>query len=316
MRRADDPGSRRSLTNQRQGRHGRANPPTAAPTARRRSRAPARERRASRGTHRRIRSRAPAQNWRRWRAVRRVRANAAVRSCTCCRGSWVVSEPADDCSTTCCWLDPFEVAAGHRPACAATRFDAGRARRDADEHAEAEALSRDRRLRRATAPLRLATRPARLAAALLARVDREGLRRDAGRPQPGGVVARQALVEGGDRIRRIVQLGAPNHGSYAAVLAMRGVHPTVRKLAALDLRHDAEDLSRLVFRTLPSLYRLLPTGPATGDVDFRSGGWPDDRLRPDPDSWPPLKRGAAPGRARIHVACASSDSASAPCRVA
>ena len=183
------------------------------------------------------------------------------------------------------WLDPFEVAAGHLTRLALPRGSTLVAlgvmlMNTLKLKLSLEIAGFDARLH----PYDWRLDPPALAAALLARVDREGA---SGAMlvghSLGGVVARQALVEGGDRIRRIVQLGAPNRGSYAAVLAMRGVYPTVRKLAALDLRHDAEDLSRLVFRTLPSLYRLLPTGPATGDVDFLDPEtWPDDRLRPDP----------------------------------
>jgi len=96
----------------------------------------------------------------------------------------------------------------------------------------------------------------------------------------GGLVARAALGDG-RHIRRIVQIGAPNGGSYAPVLAMRGVYPTVRKLAALDVRHSAEDLARIVFRTLPSLHELLP--PAQGGAPdlFDATQWPADALRPD-----------------------------------
>jgi CHAT domain-containing protein len=98
----------------------------------------------------------------------------------------------------------------------------------------------------------------------------------------GGLVARAALADGGRRIRRIVQIGAPNGGSFAPVLAMRGVYPTVRKLAALDLRHSAEDLARIVFRTLPSLHELLPVPGGTGPDLFDAAQWPGDALRPDP----------------------------------
>jgi hypothetical protein len=100
----------------------------------------------------------------------------------------------------------------------------------------------------------------------------------------GGVVARVALGVDKGRIARVVQLGAPNHGSFAPVLALRGVYPTVRKLAALDLRHDAEDLARMVFRTLPSLHELLPDHTRAGGADlFDPASWPEDALRPDSD---------------------------------
>ena len=98
----------------------------------------------------------------------------------------------------------------------------------------------------------------------------------------GGVVARLALATDPGHIARVVQLGSPNLGSFAPVLALRAVYPTVRKLAALDLRHDAEDLARIVFRTLPSLHELLPDAALGGDLDlFDPAAWPDDELRPE-----------------------------------
>ncbi len=100
----------------------------------------------------------------------------------------------------------------------------------------------------------------------------------------GGLVARLALGrQRTERITRVVQLGAPNHGSFAPVLALRGVYPTVRKLAAIDRRHTAEDLARIVFRTLPALHELLPDPAIAGGKDlFDANSWPDDALRPDP----------------------------------
>jgi hypothetical protein len=99
----------------------------------------------------------------------------------------------------------------------------------------------------------------------------------------GGVVARVALGrQVRPRITRVVQLGSPNHGSYAPVLALRAVYPTVRKLAALDRRHSAEDLARIVFRTLPSLHELLPDPLLSPGPDlFDPREWPSDALRPD-----------------------------------
>jgi len=92
----------------------------------------------------------------------------------------------------------------------------------------------------------------------------------------GGLVARAALAH--DRQRRIaklVQLGTPNSGSFAPLQAMRAVYPTVRKLAALDTRHTAEDLARMVFRTLPGLYQMLPQSL------FDPAAWPQDELAPN-----------------------------------
>jgi pimeloyl-ACP methyl ester carboxylesterase len=98
----------------------------------------------------------------------------------------------------------------------------------------------------------------------------------------GGLVARAVLAQDAGGVARVVQVGAPNFGSFAPVLAMRGVYPTVRKLAALDLRHDAEDLARIVFRTLPALHELLPDPARAHALDlFDPGNWPDDALRPE-----------------------------------
>jgi pimeloyl-ACP methyl ester carboxylesterase len=98
----------------------------------------------------------------------------------------------------------------------------------------------------------------------------------------GGLVARAALALAEGRVSRVVQIGAPNFGSFAPVLALRGVYPTVRKLAALDLKHSAEDYARVIFRTLPSLHELLPSPLRAPEVDlFDVASWPDDDLRPD-----------------------------------
>ncbi len=92
----------------------------------------------------------------------------------------------------------------------------------------------------------------------------------------GGLVARAAMAQDRThRIERLVQLGAPNGGSYAPLLALRAAYPTVRKIAALDWKHSAEELARDVFRTLPGLYELLP------DALFDPAAWPRDELAPE-----------------------------------
>ena len=92
----------------------------------------------------------------------------------------------------------------------------------------------------------------------------------------GGLVARAALAQDSwRRIDRLIQLGAPNQGAFAPLMALRAVYPTVRKIAALDHHHSAEELARDVFRTLPGLYQLLPE--SLFDLD----AWPRDELTPE-----------------------------------
>ncbi len=70
----------------------------------------------------------------------------------------------------------------------------------------------------------------------------------------GGLLARAALAHcaadaAGARVTHVVGLGAPHGGSLAAVQALRGTCPVVCRLAAIDPKHSAEDLSRDVFGT-------------------------------------------------------------------
>jgi len=97
----------------------------------------------------------------------------------------------------------------------------------------------------------------------------------------GGLVARAAMSLERRRIGTVIQLGAPNLGSFAPVQAFRAVYPSMLKLAALDPQHSPDQLARDVFRTLPGLYELLPTG-AAGELDLSlSDSWPDSAARPD-----------------------------------
>jgi pimeloyl-ACP methyl ester carboxylesterase len=99
----------------------------------------------------------------------------------------------------------------------------------------------------------------------------------------GGLVARAALAYDKRRIARLIQLGAPNDGSFAPLQALRAVYPTVRKIAALDRDHTAEHLARTVFHTLPGIYQMLPRAEATTEPDlFDPRSWPADELAPDP----------------------------------
>ncbi len=99
----------------------------------------------------------------------------------------------------------------------------------------------------------------------------------------GGLVARAALAYDKRRIAKLIQLGAPNDGSFAPLQALRAVYPTVRKIAALDRDHTAEHLARTVFHTLPGIYQMLPRAEDATEPDlFDPRSWPADELAPDP----------------------------------
>jgi hypothetical protein len=95
----------------------------------------------------------------------------------------------------------------------------------------------------------------------------------------GGLVARMALGQPGTaHVERVVLLGTPNLGSFAAVQALRGTYAVVRKVARLVARGSPEELTREVFSSFPSLYDLLPAG-AHPDL-FDPAHWPRTGLRP------------------------------------
>ena len=98
----------------------------------------------------------------------------------------------------------------------------------------------------------------------------------------GGLVARAALAHPGTaHVERLVLLGTPNCGSFAAVQALRGSYAVVRRLAQLALRTSAEQLAAQVFNTFPSLYDLLPTGACDARAQlFEASAWPRSGPRP------------------------------------
>ncbi|MCC7199485.1 MAG: hypothetical protein IT483_08250, partial [Gammaproteobacteria bacterium] len=99
----------------------------------------------------------------------------------------------------------------------------------------------------------------------------------------GGLVARALLAHPeSKRLGCVVQLGTPNRGAFAAVQALRGSYPLVRRLARLDLAHDAGELADRVFTKLAGLAELLPDTEACERFDpFDAGQWP---AGPRPDS--------------------------------
>ena len=79
----------------------------------------------------------------------------------------------------------------------------------------------------------------------------------------GGLVSRAALAHRGHQhVERVVLLGTPNSGSFAAVQALRGTYAVVRKVARLARHASAEELADgRSSAAFPSLYDLLPRAP-------------------------------------------------------
>jgi hypothetical protein len=99
----------------------------------------------------------------------------------------------------------------------------------------------------------------------------------------GGLVSRAAMSHAGlEHVERVVLLGTPNTGSFAPVLALRGVYAVVRKIARLSHSQTAESLAADVFSTFPSLYHLLPTASGDAGPDFfDAGAWPANGPQPN-----------------------------------
>jgi hypothetical protein len=98
----------------------------------------------------------------------------------------------------------------------------------------------------------------------------------------GGLVSRAAMAaEGLNHVERVVLLGTPNSGSFAPVLALRGVYAVVRKIARLSQSQTAESLAAEVFSTFPSLYHLLPVNGEAGQDLFDAASWPDKGPTPN-----------------------------------
>jgi pimeloyl-ACP methyl ester carboxylesterase len=122
----------------------------------------------------------------------------------------------------------------------------------------------------------------------------------------GGLVARAALTHAaGSRVSQLITLGTPHAGSLGAIQALRGTYTVVRKIAQMDLRHDADFLASKVFATFPGLHELLPFGAGIGDLDlFDLRTWPKKGPRPQAAM---LRRTAgleqrlAPADARFHA---------------
>jgi pimeloyl-ACP methyl ester carboxylesterase len=119
----------------------------------------------------------------------------------------------------------------------------------------------------------------------------------------GGLVARWALGAGKAKVRHLIQLGTPNFGSFAPVMAVRATYPVVRKVGFLDSKHSPESLARDVFSTLPGLIQMLPAPERFDAVDlYDLNVWPADDLHPRKEvlhGVAAMRKGLAPGGDRI-----------------
>jgi hypothetical protein len=114
----------------------------------------------------------------------------------------------------------------------------------------------------------------------------------------GGLIARAALsLASLGNVERLVFLGTPHGGSFAAVQALRGTYVVVRKVARLAVHASAETLAAEVFNTFPSLYDLLPAQPSGASAPdvFDPGSWPGAGPKPRPE----LLEAALAARARL-----------------
>ena len=121
----------------------------------------------------------------------------------------------------------------------------------------------------------------------------------------GGLVTRAATVVGAPNLGKVIMLGTPNGGTFAAVQGIRGKHWMLHVLSAIDAQHTAAELAAGAFATWPSIYAQLPARGELGDLDlYHPSSWPDDGPRPDPDllqAAPAVQEWLARSRGQFYV---------------
>lgn len=130
----------------------------------------------------------------------------------------------------------------------------------------------------------------------------------------GGLVARAALGKAADQIERIVTLGTPHGGSYAALQALRGSYVSVRRVMQLDPLLTTEELTQEIFGHYPSLYQMLPAGDQLPDLRD-AAQWPDSLPRPVEELLWQIGRPALPVP-DAHLLCIAGSGFDTVCRVA
>jgi hypothetical protein len=97
----------------------------------------------------------------------------------------------------------------------------------------------------------------------------------------GGLVARAALAQNSQKVKRLIMLGTPNFGSFAVPQALHGIYSVVRKIASIDLRHSPEELAERVLSTFPGLYHMMPAPEKFTAVNlYALDTWPHNKPRP------------------------------------
>lgn len=76
----------------------------------------------------------------------------------------------------------------------------------------------------------------------------------------GGLIARLAMLHTdiNPKVKRLIMMGTPNHGSFNALQVFDGTHSVTTKVEKMDLRHDMGELVDELFVSLPACYQLLP----------------------------------------------------------
>jgi CHAT domain-containing protein/pimeloyl-ACP methyl ester carboxylesterase len=96
----------------------------------------------------------------------------------------------------------------------------------------------------------------------------------------GGLVARAALPATGKKVVRLIMMGTPNYGSFAPAQVVRGTYDIVQKIAVIDLKHTAEQLSQ-IFATFPGLYEMLPAPEKFSAINlYKPDSWPKSGPQP------------------------------------
>jgi pimeloyl-ACP methyl ester carboxylesterase len=104
----------------------------------------------------------------------------------------------------------------------------------------------------------------------------------------GGLVARAMMKSDPDAnklVDRLIMLGTPHKGSFAAITTLRGTGSSVQKLAKwIDQKHTLDDLMKKVVSTFPGIHQLLPTQQVAGGFDiYNPAFWHGEFPKPHPD---------------------------------